>query len=795
MELEADKLARRADLAELGFESTAELEPLDEPIAQSRAREALEFSVEMDFAGYNLYALGAVQTDKRAIVLEQLQAYARERNPAQDWCYVENFEDPSRPIGLSFPPGGGRRFRHHMQAFVADLLSVLPAAFSSEEFQAQTQALANAFQQTQDEDAAALEREARQLGLTMLTTPNGFVFAPVAEGKVMEQEAFLALGEDERKAIQEAISHMTDRLVEQLRDYPQKQQELAAQGRTLRRETAQKVLAHLLARTRTLYQDNAEIIGYLERCEIEVLENLDKVLAAAGKGEPRVSLFPQPPAGEFLDRFSVNLIIDHATTTGAPVLYESNPSLENLIGKLEHHMEYGNPVTDFSHIRPGALHRANGGYLLLDAERVLTKPFAWEALKRALSDGCIRIETVSQLLNLTYSVSLEPEPIPLDIKVVLLGSRYIYHVLREYDADFAEHFKVVADFADHTDWNADNSRAYARKLAKMSRDIPTLPLHADAVGRVLEHCSRQVEDRERLSTHMTEIKDLLQEGDFYARQAGEALVRRSHISAAIDRRIYRLDRFRELVRENISRGLIRIETAGSRIGQVNGLSVVSIGDARFGQPSRITATARLGRGEFIDIEREAELGGKLHSKAVMIVSSYLASTFAREHPLALHASLVFEQSYGGIEGDSASMAEVCALMSAIIERPIKQSLAITGSMDQHGNAQAVGGVNEKIEGFFEICCEQGLTGDQGVILPVSNQLHLMLRDDVVDAVAAGRFHIYAVSSVEEAAALLLAPEGQITTDAQEIKSAVQARLEALHAMARHFQSDRDENGV
>ncbi len=793
MELEADKLARRADLDELAFVSTAELEPLDEPIAQARAREALEFSVQMDFAGYNLYALGAVQTDKRAIVLAQLQAFARERSPAADWCYVENFEDPSRPIALSFPPGGGRRFRHHMQTFVADLLSVVPAAFSSEEFQTETQALADAFQQTQQEDAAALEGEARRLGLTMLSTPNGFVFAPVADGKVMEQEAFLALDEDERKAIQEAISQMTDRLVERLRDYPQKQQELAAQGRTLRKETAQKVLIHLLARLRTLYQDNDEIIDYLEKCELEVLENLDKVLAAAGKGEPRTSLFPQPPAAEFLDRFAVNVVVDQAASAGAPVLYESNPSLENLIGKLEHHMEYGNPVTDFSHIRPGALHKANGGYLLLDAERVLTKPFAWEALKRALSDECVRIETVSQLLNLTYSVSLEPEPIPLNVKVVLLGSRYVYHALREYDADFAEHFKVVADFADHTDWDAENSRAYARKLARMSRDIPTLPLHADAVGRVLEHCSRQVEDRERLSTHMTEIKDLLQEGDFYARQAGEDMVRRSHISAAIDRRIFRLDRFRELVRENISRGLIRIETEGSRVGQVNGLSVISVGEARFGQPSRITATARLGRGEFIDIEREAKLGGKLHSKAVMIVSAYLASTFAREHPLALHASLVFEQSYGGIEGDSASMAEVCALMSAIIERPVKQCLAITGSMDQHGNAQAVGGVNEKIEGFFEICCEQGLTGRQGVILPLSNQPHLMLREDVVAAVAEGRFHIYGVTCVEEAAALLLAAEDQGEADIEEIKHAIEDRLQALHTIAkRHRQGD--ENG-
>ncbi len=784
MELQPNDLLRRANLEELDFDSTADLEPLDEPIAQSRAQEALEFSVQMDFAGYNLYALGATQTDKRAIIMGRLQAFAHERKAALDWCYVENFEDPGRPIALSFPPGGGRLFRHHMQAFAADVLVVVPAAFSSEEFQTALQALSNAFQQGQSEDAAALESEAREMGLAMLSTPNGFIFAPVADGKVMEHEEFLALEEKDRRAVQEAISVMTDRLVERLRDYPQKQQELAEQKQSLQMETAKKALAHVLGRPRTLYQDHAEVMAYLDECEQQVLDNIDKVLIAAGKAEPSLP-FLQPPAADFFDRFSVNLIADAGVDGRAPVIYESNPSLENLIGKLEHRMEYGNPVTDFSHIRPGALHKANGGYLLLDAERVLQKPFAWEALKRALSDEAIRIESVSQLLNLTYSVSLEPEPIPLNVKVILLGSRYIYHILREYDPDFAEHFKVVADFADHTDWNAENSLAYARKFAGMSRDIPTLPLHADAVGRILEHCSRQVEDRERLSTHMSEIRDLIQEGDFYARKEGQAFIRRSHIGAAIDSRVFRLDRFRELVRENISRGLIRIESGGTKVGQVNGLSVVSIGEARFGQPVRITATARLGRGEFLDIEREAQLGGKLHSKAVMIVSSYLASTYAKEHPLALHASLVFEQSYGGIEGDSASIAEVCALMSAIIDRPINQRLAITGSMDQHGNAQAVGGVNEKVEGFFEICNEQGLKGDQGVILPAANLPHLMLRDDVVAAVAEGRFHIYAVASVDEAAALLLAADDEELADMEEVNLAIRERLEELHTIARH----------
>jgi lon-related putative ATP-dependent protease len=505
-------------------------------------------------------------------------------------------------------------------------------------------------------------------------------------------------------------------------------------------------------------------------------------------------MLPAPDPEAFVDRFKVNLAVDHAESSGAPVLYESNPSLDNLVGKLEHRIEYGTPVTDFNLIRPGALHLANGGYLLLDAERLIQKPFAWEALKRAMSDQSVRIESVSQLMNLTYSVSLEPQAIPLRLKIVLLGSRRLYHVLRQYDADFDDLFKVVADFDDHVEWSDDNVRAYSELIASIVQETRIRHLDASAVARVLEHGSRLVEDRERLSAHIRDIRDLLREADFIAGKADAELIQREHVAQAVEKRIYRLDRFRELVRENVARGLIHVETKGMKVGQINGLSVMSIGHAQFGQPIRITATARLGRGELIDIESESHLGGNIHSKAVMIVSSFLGSRYAKERPLSLHASLVFEQSYAGVEGDSASIAEVCALISSIIDHPIKQSLAVTGSMDQHGTVQAIGGVNEKIEGFFDICQEQGLNGEHGVLIPVTNRDHLMLRQDVVAAVTAGQFHVFTIATVDDAIALLFAPEGQTKIDSSEIDHSMRSRVEELYEIRRRLaQEEKTKN--
>ncbi len=783
MELTAQQLYRRADAAALPFSTTAEVTPSADAIAQQRAKDAIDFAVGMRFQGYNLYALGSPLTDKQSTVMRRLKDLVSGQPDPEDWCYLRNFQEPERPTYVSLPAGEGRHFRRQMLDAVNHIREVLPATFASEDFRNEAQALSHAFRETQSKDVAALEEEARSRQLAMLPTPNGFVFAPTRDGKVMEQEDFLALPEGERQTVQKNISDMSHRLMERLQNYPKHEQELLNQQRALQRRTAEAVVRHSLARLRTRHRERDRIMTFLQGAEEALLDNLDRVVAGS---EASRQMLPMPGADpeSFFAGFRVNLLVDHTGNGGPPIVYESNPSLDNLIGKVTHRVEFGVPVSDFSMISAGAMHRANGGYLVLDAERVLGKPFAWEALKRALTDRSIRIESVNQLLNLSYTVSLEPEAIPLQVKVVLLGTQHLYQLLRAYDADFDELFKVVADFDDHVAWTDDNLAAYTGAIARIVGEADVRQLTADGVARVIEHCSRAVDDRERLSTYVTDVRDLLQEADYLANQDGAAIIDRAHVDRALQQRTHRLDRFRELVRDSIVNGQIVVRTSGSAVGQINGLSVISMGHVRFGQPSRITATARIGSGELIDIERESKLGGKIHSKAVMIVAAFLGARYARNTPLSLRASLVFEQSYAGVEGDSASIAEVCALISAIIDQPILQCWAITGSMDQHGTAQAIGGVNEKIEGFFDLCNETGLTGEQGVIIPEANQRNLMLREDVVRAVAEQRFHVHTVATVDDAMALLFADAPGNLARVEAIDERVRARVEELYELSR-----------
>ena len=787
MKLEPAQLRRKASESTLGFRSTEEVEPSSIQLGQSRAQGALDFAMSMGFEGYNIYALGVPQIGMHAFVQERLKELAEDSEVPQDCCYLNNFGDPSNPYVCLLPDGTGRRFKTEISQFITDVRTTLPAALTSDEYRKAASDLTGQFQQRQMADASELQKQADQLGLTMLPTPNGFAFAPVEEGKVMEQDRFAALDDDRKRQIAESIEQMNQRLIERLREYPKFQEQLIAQQRKLLHETADKVLTRLSARLRSHYQMYPPAVAFVAAIRVHLLENVERIIALEqGGGQDQPSGLPAPltAAGDAADRFfkqyQVNLLIDNAELKGAPVIYESNPSLDNLVGKLEHRFEYGTPVTDFSMIRPGALHRANGGYLLLDTDRLLQKPFAWEALKRALTDGRVRVESVSQLLNMAYSISLEPEPVPLNVKVILLGNRQLYQLLRRFDPDFDNLFKILADFDDYVQWNDENQAAYAAMLSRLVHESNIRHLTAAAVASTLEHSSRLVDDRGRLSARMKDMEDILREADQLASQDNAELIDAVHIDSVILNRIYRLDRIRELIHENITRGITVVETEGRKTGQINGLSVVQIGKLMFGQPSRITATARVGKGEVIDIEREARLGGNIHTKAVMIVSNFIGFRYAKEHPLSLHASLVFEQSYGGIEGDSASIAEVCALISAIIDRPLRQDLAVTGSMDQHGKAQAIGGVNQKIEGFYDICKVQGITGNQGVIIPLSNVDNLMLRQDVVDAVAEGQFNVYTMDTVDDAMAVLFAEPGGSPVDPAEINTAVSDRVAELH---------------
>lgn len=744
-------------------------------LGQPRALEALNFGMSVAGVGYNVYALGETQTGMHQTVAERLQGIAALEPIPNDLCYITNFTDPSQPLTLSLPSGVGRRIRDDVKQLLLDLTTMIPAAFSSDDFRLQLNKLHAELEQKQMGDTKALQNEAKTHGLIMMPTPNGFMFAPEVDGSVLKAEEFEKLDDAKKHTIEESIDLMTEKVRSRLQEYPAVQEDVIRQQRALAETTARQVLAQLTGKLRARYNRHEGFLSHLNAIASHLLDNIDKLLLLNSAKQLPFGV----GADDILRDYEINLVVDHDQLSNAPVVYESNPSLENLVGKLDHRFEQGIPVSDFTMIRPGALHRANGGYLILDAERLLNKPFAWEALKRALLDGCIRIESVSQLMSMAYSITLEPQSVPLQVKIVLLGSRRLYHLLRQYDTDFDSLFKVLADFSDEVQWNLDNELAYSQLLHGFEKEQGLRPIEDAAVCRMIEYASRLVSDQQHLSAHTQRLYDLARESDHFAAEAQVDRIGVDQVNRAIAKRDYRVDRIRDLVLQNIERGVTVIATQGATIGQINGLSVASIGKLVFGQPSRITATARLGSGEFIDIERESKLGGKIHSKAVMIVASFIGYRYAKEQPLSLHASLGFEQSYGGVEGDSASVAEVCALLSAIIEKPIRQELAVTGSMDQHGAVQAIGGVNEKIEGFYSVCESQGLTGKQGVIIPQSNRENLMLSQTVIDAVEQGDFHIYTVNHIDEAMALLFGQPDKLA-DIEVIDNQVKERLSRFH---------------
>lgn len=776
-EITPNRLKRRVQaVPEADIAAAPTSDPDD--LAQPRALEALEFAMGMRGAGYNVYALGDAQTGMHARLLECLHRIAGARPVPEDLCFVANFEKPTEPVAMALPRGVGRRVRDDVNHLLISLTSLIPAAFSSDEFRAQVDELNATLQRRQRQDSTELSEQAQEHGLVMLPTPGGFIFAPAANGEVLETEQFSKLDAQEKQRIADAIEQMNEKLRARLQAYPSFQEELIRQQRDLAETTARRVLASLTAALRERYHRHEAVIAHLNAIGSNLLENVDKLLMLNSLNMPgRPATSPE----ELFREYQVNLVVDRSDDVGAPVVYESNPSLENLVGKLDHRLEYGMPVSDFSMIRAGALHRANGGYLVLDAERLLSKPFAWEALKRALFDECIRIESVSQLLSMAYSVSLAPSPFKLQLKVVLLGPRHIHHLLRQYDSDYSSLFKVAADFWDEVQWNESNERAYRDLLEAFARDHDLLPLSTDALAELIEYGGRLVQDQRHLSAYTEALCDMVREADHVARAHNVQSIRRADVLSASRQRELRVGRLKELVLRNIERGFTVIKTRGRAVGQVNGLSVVQLGRLVFGQPSRITATARIGSGDVIDIERESKLGGNIHSKAVLIVSNFVGYRYAKEQPLSLHASLVFEQSYGGIEGDSASVAEVCALLSAIVDLPLRQDLAITGSMDQHGAVQAIGGVNEKIEGYFDVCNADGLTGSQGVVIPASNEDNLMLNDEVIAAVESGTFHIYSIKAVDDAIALMFGTPDQPAV-VSEIDAQIRTRLADLHAL-------------
>ncbi|MBI2312266.1 MAG: AAA family ATPase [Betaproteobacteria bacterium] len=787
--LAPEALYRRCDPGQFSFTTTAELADHMEIIGQDRAVQAVRFGVGIKREGYNLFALGPTGLGKHTFIRRFLESQAAAEPLPADWCYVNDFGEPHRPKALRLPAGGGARFREDMAQLVEELRVAIPAAFDSDEYRLRAERLDADFNERQEKALKELGEEASRHDIALLHTPTGFSFAPMKKGEVLGSEEYGKLPKEQQDKMVQLVAALEAKLEKILRKIPRWRKERREKHKALNREVGMAAVAHLIDEVKEAYAGEPEVLAYLDGVNQDVVDNVDDFR----KSQERPAALFGPPQEETdsLRRYRVNLLVDHGNSKGAPVVFEDNPTYQNLVGRVEHMSQLGTLVTDFTLIKPGALHRANGGYLLIDVYKLLSQPFAWEGLKRALNSRKISIESLGQAYSLISTVSLEPEPIPLDLKVILFGDRLYYYLLHHYDPEFQELFKVAADFEEQVDRSAGNDLLYARLIGTLARQEGLLPLDREAVARVIEQTARSVGDAEKVSTHMESLTDLLREADHWAREAGRGAVDRHAVERAIAQQIRRADRVRDRMHEAILRGTVLIDTEGARVGQVNGLSVLELGNFAFAQPTRITATTRLGDGNVVDIEREVNLGGAIHSKGVLILSAFFAARYAKNRPLSLSGSLVFEQTYGGVEGDSASLAELCALLSSLSAVPLKQSLAITGSVNQQGEVQAIGGVNEKIEGFYDICRARGLNGGQGVLIPGSNIKHLMLRADVVEAVRQGKFQVYPVRTVDEAIELLTGaaagePDAAGHYPAGSINQRVSARIASLSEMKQKY---------
>ncbi|MEM7345875.1 MAG: ATP-binding protein [Chloroflexota bacterium] len=796
--LKAELLCHNCDPEQFTFTTTAELPLLEDVIGQERAVEALRFGIGIQREGYNLFAMGPQGTGKHSAIDRFLTQVANQATTPADWCYVNNFNQPHKPNALKLPSGQGHILCGDMEALVEELHIVIPTAFESEEYEAQEKALLDALKQRQEETFNALQEQAQAQGLALVRVQTGWGFAPMQEGQVVSPEAFQQLPQEDRERLQKAGQVLDEALQETLEQVRIWEGEQREQIKTLHEALMTKVVGSLINKLRKKYSDQPDILAYLDAVQEDIVTHANDFRQQAPAAAPPLADAPLPRAAQgppSFRRYQVNILVNHAKTEGCPVVYEDNPTYQRLFGQIEHTIaQAGALVTDFNLIKAGALHQANGGYLIVDAHKLLQQPYAWEQLKRALRAQHIMMETPIQSQGLATTISLTPQPVPLSIKIVLLGNRMVYYQLHQLDPDFGELFKVVVDFAETMERTTDNSLLYARLVATLAEKEGLRHLDRAAVARVIEHSSRLADHTEKLSTRMQGVADLIREADYWAGSNGKEVIGVADIQQAIDSQIYRVDRVREQAQEQIEDHTILIDTDGAKVGQINGLSVLSIGNFAFGRPSRITARIRPGKGEVIDIEREVELSGPLHAKGVLILSSYLGSRYAPDRPLSLTASLVFEQSYGGVDGDSASSTELYALLSALSGVPIKQSFAVTGSVNQYGQVQAIGGVNEKIEGFFDLCRVRGLTGEQGVLIPISNVKHLMLRQDVIEAVQAEQFHLYSIETIDQGIEVLTGvPAGERDTSGQfpegSINALVEARLIALAEARRAYQLD------
>jgi lon-related putative ATP-dependent protease len=801
-ELSVSALYQRCDPERLGFRTSDELEELQGLVGQERAAEAIHLGASIGHQGYNLFVLGTEGTGRRTLVKRHLLEKAKGEKPASDWCYVNNFAESRQPKAIELPAGRGRQLAADMDQLIDDARVAIPAAFESEDYRTRREAIESELREEQEAAFEEVTNRAKERGIGIIQTPTGIAFAPIRDGETLGPEEFKKLPQAERERLVRETEEIGKELQGVMQEAPKRVREARSRVRHLDQEIAMWAVGSLIEELTQKYVSYEPVVEYLQQVRNDIVENIGIFRTSSDEPTPFQQLFGQRVAGvdsevsPVRQRYAVNVIVDHSDAEGAPVIVETNPSYSQLLGRIEHISQMGTLLTNFGLIKAGSLHRANGGYLVLDARKLLTQPFAYDGLKRALESRELRVESLGQAYSLVSTVSLEPEPIPLSVKVVLVGERLLYYLLEAFDPDFETLFKVAADFEDEVGRSDESTMLYARLLATQAREDSLKPLNAAAMGRLIEESARLAMDAERLSARIRPMNDIMREADFWAASAESEVIDLDAVERAIQSRDHRRGRIRDRMYDEILRNTILLDTDGKAVGQINGLAVLQIGDFLFGRPNRITATVALGSGKVIDIEREVELGGPIHSKGVLILSSYLRATYASEQTLSLSASLVFEQSYGGVEGDSASCAELCALLSTLADAPIDQSFGITGSVNQRGEVQAIGGVSQKIEGFFDICRARGLTGRQGVLIPNANVKHLMLRADVRKAVEDGEFHVYAVDHVDEAIEILTGvPAGEAKPDGTfpdgTINQRVHARLAELSEKRREEAREQD----
>lgn len=799
--LAVGELRRTVDPASFGFETTAELEPISGLIGQDRALKAIEFGTSMRPHDYNVFVLGPPASGKSSAVKAYLERKKAEPVPLHDWVYVNNFEDYNRPKALRLPCGRAHAFSKGMVAMIDELRQTVPTTFESEDYQSQRRQIDEGFRAGQEEAFEALNKKAQEQNITILRTPNGIAMAPMHDGKVVKPEVFNSLPEDMRKSVEEKIEALQKELAAILETVPKSDKERREKLAELNAEFAELAVNEAIDDLSKAFADQPDVAAYIAAVRSDLIRNIGVFLIDEQEQQQIVKQSVDVSRDPRFRRYMVNIMVaseEPEDSCERPVVEELNPIYGNLIGRIEHIAQMGTLMTDFLLLKPGALHRANGGFLLIDARKLLLSPFAWEALKRAIKASEIKVEQPLETTGFMSTQTLDPEPIPLNVKVVLFGDRQLYYLLAANDPDFSRLFKVQADFDDTIPRSSENNEAYARLITSIVSQHDLRHVDRAGVARLIEQGARLADDREKLSIEIGRLADIVREADYWAKEAGRDLISKADIERAIEEHIQRSDRMRDRTQETISREIIMIDTTGAKVGQINGLSVLQLGDFAFGRPTRITARVRMGQGRVTDIEREVKLGGPLHSKGVMILWGFLAGRYAQDVPLALAASLVFEQSYGGVDGDSASSTELYALLSALADVPIKQGLAVTGSVNQWGEVQAIGGVNEKIEGYYDICVARGLTGEQGVMIPHANIQHLMLRPDVVQAVEEGRFTIYAASNIDEGIEILTGVKaGVLGEDGQypegTINRRVEDKLREFATAAKRFGKSDDKN--